>query len=350
MRVFNHRWVVRLGVLLALPLLAVAQAPPPRLNVAAREVPLPENISPELRRIVARPIPPPTPMPASADGWRAVQKQMDGQAAEVARQAAVMFGAKVEPVAVAGVNCFRITPRVVAPEHADVLLVHVHGGAYVFNGGLAATAEGVLLADACRMAVLSVDYRMPPDHPFPAAPDDVLAVWRTLLAKHSPKRLVMGGTSAGAGLIMTTMLRCKAEKLPMPAALFLGTPGADLSKSGDSIYLNAEVDNALGRYEGRAAECIKLYANGRDLKDPLLSPLYGDMTGWPPTILVTGTRDLLLSATALTHRKLRAAGVPAELHVFEGMAHATYLAAYNAPEGRDALAEIAAFFRKHLKA
>jgi acetyl esterase/lipase len=207
----------------------------------------------------------------------------------------------------------------------------------------------VLLADACKTRVLSIDYRMPPDHPFPAAPDDVLAVWKAVLKDHDPGKVVMGGTSAGGGLIMTTMLHCKADKLAMPAALFLGTPGADLSKTGYSVYANAEIDHALGRYEGRVEACLKLYAAGRDLKDPLLSPVYGDLSGWPPTILLTGTRDLLLSATVRTHRKLRAAGVPAELHVYEGMSHAYYLTSFPAPESRDALAEIASFFDRHWK-
>jgi acetyl esterase/lipase len=185
--------------------------------------------------------------------------------------------------------------------------------------------EPVLLAEACRTRVLSIDYRMPPDHPFPAAPDDMLAVWKAVLKDHDPKAIVMGGTSAGGGLTMTTMLHGTTEKLAMPAVLFLGTPGADLSKTGDSVYLNAEVDHRLGRYEGRVEACLKLYAAGRDLKDPLLSPVYGDFAGWPPTILISGTRDKLLSATVRMHRKLRAAGVPAELHVYEGMSHADHL-------------------------
>jgi len=158
----------------------------------------------------------------------------------------------------------------------------------------------------------------------------------------------MGGTSAGGGLIMTTMPRCQADRLAMPAAIFLGTPGACLSKTGDSLYLNAEVDHVLGRYEGLVEECIKLYAGGRDLHDPLLSPIYGDFSGWPPAILISGTRDLMLSQTVRTHRKLRAAGVPDELHVYEGMSHADYLSAFPAPEAREALAEIASFFDRNL--
>ena len=181
-----------------------------------------------------------------------------------------------------------------------------------------------------------------------APPDDVLKVWEAVLKDYGPKNVVMGGTSAGAGLIMTTMLRCQAGKLAMPAAIFLGTPGADLSKTGDSLYLNAEVDHMLGRYEGRMEECIKLYAGGRDLKEPLISPIYGDPADWHPY----DPRDRdpgpdAQAPTVRTHRKLRAAGVPAELHLYEGMSHADYLVAYPAPEARDALAEIASFFDRH---
>lgn len=321
----------------------------PKLVVLPREVPTATTVSPELQKHIAKPIPPLTPMPTNAKDWKRLQREADAIAEKAAVGVAKLLSVKVEPTALAGVKCFNVTPKSIPPAHATNLIVHVHGGAYVFNGGLAATTEAVLLADACKAKVLSIDYRMPPDHPFPAAPDDVLSVWKAVVKDHNPKDAVMAGTSAGGGLIMTTMLRCKAERVPMPAAIFLGTPGADLSKTGDSMFLNAEVDHALGRYEGRAEECIKLYANGRDLKDPMLSPIYGGMTGWPPTILISGTRDLLLSATARTHRKLRAAGVPAELHVYEGMSHADYLTAYPAPECRDALKEIAMFFDRHWK-
>jgi epsilon-lactone hydrolase len=329
--------------------LAAAEETKPPLRVPAREVPVPADVSPGLAKVIARPIPPITLMPNDAEGWKKLQRDADDGAAKVARAAAALLGAKVEAAEVGGVKCYRVTPKVVDPGKEERLLVHVHGGAFVFNSGLAATAEAVLLADACRMRVLSVDYRMPPDHPFPAAPDDVLAVWKAVLKERDPKNVVMGGTSAGGGLVMTAMLRCKAEKLAMPAALFLGTPGADLSKSGDSVFLNAEVDHSLGRYEGRMEACVKLYAAGRDLKEPLISPIYGDLSGFPPTVLITGTRDLLLSATVRTHRKLRAAGVTAELHVYEGMSHADYLGSFPAPESLESLAEIASFFHRQMR-
>ena len=249
----------------------------------------------------------------------------------------------------ADVPCFGVTPKEVPAENKERLIVHLHGGAFVFNAGIAGTGEASLLADACKTRVLSIDYRMPPDHPFPAASDEVLAVWKAVVTEHDAKKTVMAGTSAGGGLILTTMLRLKDSDTPRPAALFIGTPGADLTKNGDSVYLNAEVDSLLGRYEGRIEACMKLYANGHDLKEPLISPLFGDFTGFPPTILISGTRDLLLSATIRVHRKLRSAGVEADLHVYEGESHAMYLTSFPSPESRDALSEIAKFFDRHLK-
>lgn len=315
----------------------------------AKELPLPNDVSPRLRNLISQPMPPRTSMPTTADGWRKLQRDEDAEAARISQAAAAFVDAKVEATKLAGVSCFRVTPKQVAAENEKRLIVHVHGGAYVFNGGVAASGEAVLLADACKTRALSIDYRMPPEHPFPVAVNDVLAVWKAVVAEHEPGKIAMAGTSAGGGLIMATMIWLKELNLPKPAVLFVGTPGADLTKTGDSMYLNAEVDNALGRYEGRMEACVKLYAAGRDLDDPLISPLYGDLSGFPPTILISGTRDLLLSATIRTHRKLRSAGVTADLHVYEGMSHADYLVSFPSPESRDALGEIARFFDRHLQ-
>ena len=340
------RWMVHVAV--ALPVLVFGQAVLPRLCVPSHEVPIPNTVSALLQKHMAAPIPPFSAPPTSVEGWEQLRRETDGPMEKRVRAAAKLMQMKVECGEVAGVKCYGLTPKKIAPGKEDYLIVHVHGGSYVFNGGMAATGEAALLAEACKMRVLSIDYRMPPDYPFPAATDDVFAVWKALLTNHDPQKVVMAGTSAGGGLVMTTMLRCKACKLAMPAALFIGTPAADLSKTGDSLYVNAEVDNCLGRYEGLLEASFRLYAGNRDLKDPLLSPIYGDLSGLPPTILVSGTRDLFLSQTVRTHRKLRAARVPAELHVFEGMSHADYLTSFPAPESLDALAEIAMFFDRHL--
>ncbi|HVT30463.1 MAG TPA: alpha/beta hydrolase [Lacipirellulaceae bacterium] len=317
--------------------------------MSVEELPLPIDASPRLQALISQPVPPLTSMPNTIEGWRKFQREEDAEATKITRAAVEMVGATVDLASIAGVPCFRVTPRQVAAKNEGRLIFHVHGGAFVFNGGYAAVGEAALIADAFKACALSVDYRRPPDHPFPAAPDDVLAVWKTVVGEHDAAKIAMAGTSAGGGLIMTTLLRFEEFDLPRPGAAFIGTPAADLTKTGDSTYLNAEVDHVLGRYEGRMEACLRLYAASGDLKDPMLSPIYGDLSGFPPTILISGTRDLLLSSTIRTHRKLRTAGATAELHVYEGQSHADYLMSFPGPESQDALGEIAQFFDRHLR-
>jgi len=196
--------------------------------------------------------------------------------------------------------------------------------------------------------VLSIDYRMPPDAPFPAALDDVMAAWRAVVATTDPRCVAVEGTSAGGGLTLALALRAKAEGLPLPAAMAPGSPAADLTVSGDSIKTNEWIDNIIVSYGGYASKALQLYANGHDLSDPMLSPLHGDYHGLCPAILTSGTRDLFLSDTVRVHRKLRKAGVPAELHVHEGLSHAQYVFDPSMTVSREVFSEIAHFFDDHL--
>ena len=144
------------------------------------------------------------------------------------------------------------------------------------------------------------------------------------------------------------VLRAEKEGLPLPAATAPGTPWSDMTKTGDTYFTNEMVDNVLVSNDGWLGDAAKLYANGHDLKDPMLSPVYGDFQGFPPTILTSGTRDLLLSNTVRVHRKLRDAGIDSFLQVFEGQSHAHYLRDDTAPETKAAFAEITGFFNKHM--
>jgi epsilon-lactone hydrolase len=208
--------------------------------------------------------------------------------------------------------------------------------------------EAVSMAAYGGIKIVSVDYRMPPDHPYPAGLDDCMKVWRSTVETNDPKTLGLFGSSAGAGMALAMILRAKDEGLPLPAALAIGTPGADLTETGDTFKTNEWLDNVIVSYNGYLSRAARLYANGRDLKDPYLSPIYGDFNHFPPTVLATGTRDLLLSLTVLIHRKLRRANVEAELHVFEGMSHIHYVLNPLAPESRELFTEWAKFFDKHL--
>ncbi len=160
--------------------------------------------------------------------------------------------------------------------------------------------------------------------------------------------MALGGTSAGGGLTLASIHRFKELGLELPGALWAGTPWTDLTKTGDSHFTNEGIDRALVTYDGLLEGAAKLYANGHDLKSPLISPVYGDFEAFPPTYLVTGTRDLFLSDVVRVHRKMRVAGVIAELNVYEGVSHAEYLFA-GSPELQQAFAELAAFLMRHLE-
>jgi acetyl esterase/lipase len=157
------------------------------------------------------------------------------------------------------------------------------------------------------------------------------------------------GTSTGGAMTLAMVLRARDEKLPKPAAIAPGTPWSDIDKLGDTYASNEWVDNVLVTWDGWLGRAAKLYANGTDLKTPYISPIYGDFKGFPPTILTSGTRDLFLSNTVRTHRKLRRAGVIADLNVYEGQSHAQYQFNINVPETREAFTDIAKFFDRYLK-
>jgi acetyl esterase/lipase len=287
-------------------------------------------------------------IPKTADEWRKTVADRTAPQVKVAADLRDRLHVKVEPTTIGGVKAFVITPERIAPENQNRLLIHFHGGYYVLQPGEVGTREAIVTAAFSGFKIISVDYRMPPDFPYPAALDDAVAVWKAEVKAADPKKMAIFGGSAGGGLTLATVLRIRAEGLPMPAAIAPGTPWADMTKTGDTYFTNAMVDNVLVTYEGYMEATARLYANGHDLKDPYLSPIYGDLSGFPPTILTSGTRDLFLSNTVRVHRKLRQAGVEAVLQVFEGQSHAQYLGTLEAPETKEYIAEIAGFFNKYL--
>lgn len=312
-------------------------------EVPARALPVPRDVSPELQAVIARPLAPGwDAIPADSTGWRAMAAaSAEAAMPDVARIKAA-YGLSVIEERIAGVPVFRIRPREIAPGWGGRRLMHLHGGGYVLFPGEAGAGEGMLMAGLVGVEVVSVDYRMAPDHPFPAALEDAGAVWRALAAAHDPRAMAVFGASAGGGLTLALMLTLKAEGAPMPAAIAPGTPWADLTGGGDSVNAHAFVDNVLVSDSGWVGAAGPLYAAGRDLHDPLISPLFGDFAGLPPAIVTSGTRDLLLSQAVRAHRRLRAAGVEAALQVFEGQSHAQFLEPF-VPETAEAFAEIAAF-------
>jgi acetyl esterase/lipase len=319
-------------------------------TVPGRSIPVPTTASEQLQVSIAAPYRVPTwnANPKSAAEWKEVIAKAAAAGAPARKEAREKLGVTMEEIVIGGVKAFILSPKVVPAANQNRLLVHVHGGGYVYNPGEAGTGEATLMAGYGGFRVISFDYRMPPDFPYPAAMDDAMAVWKAALKLQDPRNMAIFGTSTGGGMTLAMILRAKAEGLALPAAIAPGTPWSDLTETGDTYKTNEWIDNVLVSYSGYLSHAALLYANGRDLKDPQLSPIYGDFTGFPPAILTSGTRDLFLSLTVLTHRKLRRAGVEAELQVFEGMSHAQYNFDAFAPETKETFGEIARFFDKHL--
>ena len=265
------------------------------------------------------------------------------------KKRAEKYNVSIKKEIIDGVNVYTITPKSLVNKDTKHLFVYLHGGAYMFGGGMSALSEAMLIASRVKIPVISIDYRMPPDYPYPTAIEDVVRVYQSLIKTHAPKSIALGGSSSGAGLALATVHKLKALKLALPAALFIGTPWADLTKNGDSLYTNEGIDRKIVTYDGFIAAAAKLYANGIDLKNPGLSPVYGDFSGFPPTMLVTGTRDLFLSLTVRVHRKMKKAGVIADLNVYEGLSHVEYFIVPDAPESIEVYSELREFLRKNLR-
>jgi acetyl esterase/lipase len=333
--------------LLALP--GVAQTSYPAREIPARTLPVPGDVSLQMQKMIAvAPRADWEAFPQTAEEWKTLATTGATGAIQALPALRARLHVKVEATTIDGVRAYIVTPEEIPKENRNRLLVHVHGGCYVLSPGEAGTAEAILMAGFGHFKVISVDYRMPPEAYFPAALDDAMTVWKAALKMADPKKMAIFGTSAGGALTLEMILQAKKAGLPLPAAIAPGTPMSDVTKTGDSFQTNALVDNVLISTAGLCDAAAKFYANGHDLKDPLLSPVYGDFAGFPPAILTTGTRDLLLSNTVRVHRKLRQAGVEASLQVYEGQSHAQYSRDDTAPETQEAFGEIAAFFDRHL--
>jgi epsilon-lactone hydrolase len=318
-------------------------------TIPQRTLPTPSTVSPEMQKAVAAPWTGDTSAQVKTrQQWKASIAEDDAKEAKRVGPLLQKFHVTLEHQTIAGVPVYVVKPAQIAPENRDRLLVHVHGGGYVVFAGRAATPEAILMAHYGQIEVISVDYRMPPDFPFPAAVDDAVAVWKAVIQSHAPNRVGLFGTSAGGGLTLATVLRLKELRLPLPGALMAGTPWTDLTQTGDTYFANEFVDNVLGSYRGGLEADAKLYAGTHDLKEPLLSPIYGDVSGFPPTVLLSGTRDLFLSDTVRMHQKLLQSGVRAELLVFEAQSHAQYLIVTDSPESATAWRQVSSFFERYL--
>ena len=321
----------------------------PGVRLDPRTIPFPTSISAEARAALQRLVRDDgvplnslhaMPSPDDHEGWKQIQAAVDAQYAAGMKALAGQLQSSVTTIGIGDATVHVATPK--DPVRTDCALIDLHGGALVFGGGDACRAAAQTQADRHGVTCYGIDYRMPPEHPFPAALDDCLATYRHLLGSHDPANIIIGGRSAGGNLAVAMLLRAREEGLPFPAALVLLSPEVDLTESGDSFQVNRLIDVVL---PGSLMANNLLYANGADLAHPHLSPLFGDFTSFPPIFLQSGTRDLLLSNTVRMHRLLRRAAVPAELHIFEAMPHGGFMG--GTPEDQELAAEMTRFVAAH---
>jgi acetyl esterase/lipase len=314
------------------------------LQVPAQSIPIPTLISPQAqgylaaaaKRINAA-------LKAGPAAQEAPRDQNAATAAALAflRPMASSFKGSSETIELPlGAKLYRSTPEGRTGRRAKVAYLDIHGGGFTSGGGEMCQILGKSNAINYGVEVFSVDYRLAPEHAYPKGLDDCMAAYREVLKHFRPADVVVGGGSAGGNLAAALVLRARDEGLPLPAALVLMTPFVDFTAGGDSRHTNRFLDPLLYGGDGSGPSG---YAGGADLKNPYLSPVFGDLKkGWPPTILTSGTRDLLLSDTVCMHRALRRAGVRAELHIAEAAGHGGFLGAH-APEDDEIVAECRRF-------
>lgn len=227
------------------------------------------------------------------------------------------------------------------------LLLYLHGGAYVQGSVKTTRAMAARLALASGTPTFIVDYRLAPEHPFPAALDDAMAVMAALRQAHPGQPLAIAGDSAGGGLTLATALRLRDEEQPAPAALALMSPWTDLTLSNATHDSKAAVDPF---FPSRAVlrPAAQAYAAGRDLRSPLISPQFARLGGLPPTLIHVGEREALLDDARLLAQGMALQGCSSELQVFSGMWHVWQAFGGRVPEADRSITAIGAFLRRHL--
>jgi acetyl esterase/lipase len=313
-----------------------------------RTIRVPVTISPEAQKYLATsPFGETLPtFDGQVPAW-AMRDQLDAGLVALGEAMKQVYPVDVETVEIAGVKCYWVRPKEVPAENRDKVIINLHGGAFVLGHG--SLVEAIPVANVSKIPVLAVDYRLAPEFPFPFPVDDCVAVYREIIKTYKPANVGIYGASAGGSLTAQTAVRIQAEGLPSPAALGVFTCTADFEEMGDSaqIFSVAGFWGELAPGMDHPSSELGSYRGKWDTKDPLLSPIHADLTKFPPTLLICGTRDAVLSATCLFHRALRRAGAEAELFVFEAMPHAHWYT-FHLPESHEVIEITSRFFKERL--
>ena len=244
-----------------------------------------------------------------------------------------------------GVKADRVSTRASEPSHHILFL---HGGGFIIGSPALYRHFTWRIASATRACVLSVDYRLAPEHPFPAALDDAVAAYHWLLNDGAdPRRIAVMGDSAGGGLALSLMLRLRDEGSPLPAAAVALSPWTDLALTGTSLRRNAAADPMVSPDQAR--HFVDYYLAGADPRTPYASPLYGEPAGLPPTIIQVGSDEVLRDDAVRMADRMRAAGCRIDLEIWPRMPHVWHLFAPVMPEARRAIERIGAFVTKAIR-
>jgi epsilon-lactone hydrolase len=304
-----------------------------------RVVPVPEDLSPEARKSLSRQEPDQGPPQSLADR----RKGTDAYTARARVEWTKICPNTLTDQTMAGVPVHVVVPDGMPEANKDKVLLNLHGGG--FNSDSGSYTESIPIASYAKMKVVAVLYRLAPEYPFPAAVDDSIAVYKELLKTYKPEHIVIYGTSAGAILTGEVAVKIKQLGLPQPAALGIFSGMGDFARAGDSIAMYA-LRGLSGHLDPPQPDAHDpFYVASTDAKDPVLSPIYADLHGLPPTLFITSGRDLLLSGTVNLHRAFLHAGVDAQLVVFDALPHAFWYDAHM-PEAIEANHMMADFFVK----
>lgn len=306
-----------------------------------RVIPIPPDLSPEAKKSLARAVSD-APQPQSLEERRHGTDVWQAHAGEVSRQ---LYPVNLAESTIAGVPVRVVTP--LADMSPDRVLINLHGGG--FNSDSGSLTETIPIANLTKMKVVAVLYRLAPEHPFPAGVDDAIAVYKELLKTYKPSHIAIYGTSAGAIMTPEIAMRLRQLDLPLPGALGVFSGMGDFSRDGDSQAMFA-LNGLSGPLAPPQPHPHKPeYIGSADPRNPVLSPLFGDLSNMPPTLFITSERDLLLSGTTILHRAfLRAGNDNDELVVFEGLPHAFWNDA-TLPESKEADRIMAHFFLRQLQ-
>jgi epsilon-lactone hydrolase len=323
-------------------------APDGTAHIVDLTVPIPRTLSPQAQALLRANAAAGDPTHGLTLPLQQMRAANNARQEETTRQLLRMYQVTVAKKTLAGVPVTLIMPLPVhadgkVPDRNDRLLINVHGGAFFLGQG--SITEAIPIAAKTGIPVLAVDYRLAPETPFPGAVDDTIAVYRELLKTYSPRHLALYGSSAGAVLSAQTAVRARQLGLPLPAALGFFSGTVDFARPGDSEAFFTI--GGLGPLVTPVAVQAHGYLADNSLSDPVLSPAYADVKGFPPVLLMCGTRDFFLSGTTNFHRQLLRAGVAAELVVFDAMPH-VHWDNPGLPESQGALDIQARFLAEHV--